>query len=281
MTDRSIEEIRRNDGAMIRYARRRAHGKARARLMLVHPLAMDHQAWDRVLPLLSDDIDVVAIDVRGHGRSTNGTHPLGLDAASVDMAALLDALGWPSAILAGCSMGGCLCLAFAQRHPERLDGLALIDTTAFYGEDAPAKWAERARTAEREGFEALLPFQRSRWFTEAFLAAHADIVERYVAIFVANDIGTYKAACAMMAGADLRAGLGVIAAPTAVVVGEHDYATPPDMARVLQKGIPGATLTVLPGMRHFSVIEAPDAVAVAVRDVIVRSAARQEAEVEA
>jgi 3-oxoadipate enol-lactonase len=48
-----------------------------------------------------------------------------------------------------------------------------------------------------------------------------------------------------------------ITAPTLVVVGEHDYATTPAMARTLAKGIPNAALHVFRKARHFSMFEAP------------------------
>jgi 3-oxoadipate enol-lactonase len=56
---------------------------------------------------------------------------------------------------------------------------------------------------------------------------------------------------------DVRNLLPAITAPTLVLVGEEDYATPPDMARQLHDTIPGATLQVLPALRHMSLIERP------------------------
>ena len=57
------------------------------------------------------------------------------------------AIGWTSAVVAGASMGGCVSLAFAGRHSARVRGLGLFDTTAWYGAEAPAQWAERADKA--------------------------------------------------------------------------------------------------------------------------------------
>lgn len=266
-------ELHCEDGAVIRYDRRPATAPVKGRVLLVHALAMDSGNWDEVLPLLPDDLDVVRMDVRGHGRSTNGAEPLTLETATADMAALLAELGWSSAVIAGCSMGGCISIAFAQRHPALTAGLVLIDTTAFYGEDAPAKWGERVATAARDGFAALLPFQVSRWFTDEFRASRPDVIERCTKVFCGNDLATYRAACTMLAGADLRAGLGGIAVPVVVVVGEEDYATPLEMARVLQQGIPDAQISILKGVRHFTPLEAPGGIARAVGDVVARTGA--------
>ena len=59
---------------------------------------------------------------------------------------------------------------------------------------------------------------------------------------------------------DVRDGLRDIAAPTLVVVGEHDEETPPTYARYLAEHIPGARLAVVAGAGHISNLEQPDAV---------------------
>jgi 3-oxoadipate enol-lactonase len=63
-----------------------------------------------------------------------------------------------------------------------------------------------------------------------------------------------------MGALDARDLLASILAPTLVLVGEHDYATPPDMAEYLAGHIAGATLRVLPGLRHMALIEQPELV---------------------
>jgi 3-oxoadipate enol-lactonase len=65
----------------------------------------------------------------------------------------------------------------------------------------------------------------------------------------------------MLGACDLRAGLAPIKVPTAIVVGDEDYATPPAMAEAMHKAIAGSTLTVLPGARHLTPLERPDQVA--------------------
>jgi 3-oxoadipate enol-lactonase len=74
----------------------------------------------------------------------------------------------------------------------------------------------------------------------------------------------------MLGDFDLRSKLSGLEMPTAVVVGDEDYATPPDMARVLQSGIPGATLQVIPAARHLTFVERPDVVADALSELLDR-----------
>lgn len=267
-------DIHLHDGTKLSFVRREPARPARARILFLHALAMDSTNWDQVCACLDDELDIIQMDVRGHGRSTGGD-TLSLSSSTDDVAALLAAVGWPSAVLVGCSMGGCIALAVASHRPEQADGLVLVDTTAAYGPDAPAAWSARADKAEREGFGALLAFQRERWFTEGFPERRPNVYRQCVEVFLGNDIRTYKAACAMLARLDLREHIGTVTAPTAVVVGEHDYATPPAMAEALQRGIPDATLHILLGLRHFTPLEAPVEIAAIVSETVARARVAQ------
>jgi 3-oxoadipate enol-lactonase len=158
-------------------------------------------------------------------------------------------------------MGGCIAQAFAARYPERTAALGLIDTTAWYGADAPAQWRERANTARDKGLSSMGPFQASRWFGDRFRAEQPALVEATTRVFLANDIDCYAATCLMLGDMDLRPGLGALTMPVAIMVGEEDYATPVAMAQALNAAIPHSSLRVLAGARHLTPIEAPAAIA--------------------
>jgi 3-oxoadipate enol-lactonase len=171
---------------------------------------------------------------------------------------LMDHLGWQSAVVAGSSMGGSVSLAFALNYPNRTAGLALIDTTSCYGDDAPKAWAERANAALAKGLSSLIDFQLTRWFGEEFRAANPSVAQGCVDTFLKNDINAYAATCNMLGNFDLRSRLGEIKVPTRIFVGEEDYATPPAMAEVMHQGIAGSTLRKMPKARHLTPLEMPD-----------------------
>lgn len=131
------------DGTKIAY--RLTKGSGRNRCVLVHSLAMTGSFWDRLVPYLLDSTDVLIYDCRGHGRSDKPKGSQPVERHADDLADLLDAVGWPKAVVFGASMGGCISLALAARYPQRLSGLGLIDTTAWYGPDAPQKWEEHGQ----------------------------------------------------------------------------------------------------------------------------------------
>jgi 3-oxoadipate enol-lactonase len=82
-----------------------------------------------------------------------------------------------------------------------------------------------------------------------------------VATFLENDVAAYAETCRMLGNFDLRSSLARIAVPTAVAVGEEDYATPLAMANDLHAGIKNSTLTVIKSGRHLTPLEKPDEIA--------------------
>src|SRR5690606_33875532 len=186
--------------------------------VLLHSLGMDHTFWSRVAPVLSETARVVTLDLRGHGKSSKPKGPYKVGDMAADVRAVLDSINCTEVIVAGASMGGCVALQFTIDHPQLVRGLALIDTTAWYGPSAAKDWAQRAANAQQDGFEAMVEFQQSRWFTEEFRRSHASEVRACTEVFLSNDMDGYVASCLALGTFDAREHLANIHTPTAVVV---------------------------------------------------------------
>ena len=256
------------DGATLDYTLHDAPRPDAPQVVLIHSLALDRHVWDGVVERLRDAAQILTYDCRGHGHSERRSGHFTAESFAGDLGALLDHVGWKAAIVGGCSMGGCVALAFAGLNPARALGLGLIDTTAWYGPGAPAKFRERAEAARAKGMAGLIDFQVTRWFSDDFRAAHPEVLQKAGAVFVANDFDCYAASCALLGDADLRSHLPHLRMPVAIVVGEEDYATPVDMSRQLHAALPHSTLTVLPKARHLTPIERPDAIADILRSLV-------------
>ena len=204
---------------------------------------------------LADDFHVVAPDARGHGRSSWNGEAFDVVDLADDVAALIRDIDEGPAHVVGLSMGGCTAVALAVRHPELVGRLVLADTTADYGPGREQAWAERAEKAASVPREKQLDFQVDRWFSEPFRAQDPAEVARVSTIFLATDSNAHAAACRALGEYSDADRLAEIAAPTLVLVGEEDYATPVPMARALHEGIPGSRLEVLAATRHLSLIE--------------------------
>ena len=252
--------VRTRDGVDIVYA---IHGERSSsrRIALVHSLAMERGFWDGVTTRLAGKAAVLTLDCRGHGQSGKPKGPYTVEQFADDLADVMTAAGWQKATIAGCSMGGCVALAFAIRHPARTASLGLIDTTAWYGADAPKAWAERADAAVAKGLASLADFQLTRWFSDGFRTSGSPVVKRALDVFLANDVPAYADTCRMLGAADLRAGLAGVKVPTRIMVGEEDYATPVAMAEALRDGIAGSSLLVIKKGRHLTPLEQPGTIA--------------------
>ena len=233
----------------------------RPRVALIHSLALDRSIWDGVVPRLTDHVDVLTYDCRGHGKSDRVKTRYTMELFAADLACLLDHVCWQRAVIAGCSMGGCIAQAFAGVYPERVQGLAVIDSTAWYGLTAPKDWRERAATAATKGLSAMSAFQATRWVSDLFLKARPEIISSYIDVFLANDVECYGATCEMLGDADLRHYQAAMRMPMSVIVGEQDYATPVAMSEQIKQAVPHASLSVLPHVRHLTPIECPETIA--------------------
>ena len=228
-------------------------------VLLLHSLAMSGELWRPLTERLEPHADVVAMDARGHGRSTWDGSPFTVEDLAADAAELIERLDDGPVAVAGMSMGGCVAIALAGTRPELVNRLVLADTTADYGPDKETAWAERAANATGKPRDTQLAFQVDRWFSPEFAEREPAEVKRVSDLFLATDSRAHAQACRALGAFDGRDLLAGITADTLVVVGEHDYATPPAMAHALAEGIPGARLEVLAGARHFSLFEAPGA----------------------
>ena len=159
-----------SDGCPIAYT---VHSAPNApRMVLIHSLALDSSVWDGVVARLAGHAEILTYDCRGHGRSGREAGKFTTDLFARDLAELLDHVGWQKVIVGGCSMGGCIAQAFAGRYGGRAEALALIDTTAWYGADAPVKFKERAETAKANGMRGI--YRHGRGTCQAFTQSSQD-----------------------------------------------------------------------------------------------------------
>jgi pimeloyl-ACP methyl ester carboxylesterase len=215
--------------------------------------------WAGQVDALSKNHTLVTWDMRGHGQSDYPEDPSAYsEAATVaDMAAVLDAVGAPEAVIGGLSLGGYMSLAFHLAHPERTRALLIIDTGPGYKNDeAREGWNRNALATadryEREGLGNL-----ARGSVEMRTSRHRDAT------------GLARAARGMLTQKDARviSSLPSIAVPAIVVVGANDT---PFLAAsdYMTAKIPGAQKVVIPDAGHAANIDQPAAFNAALTDFL-------------
>ncbi len=225
-------------------------------VVLAGALGSDLRMWDpQVEPLVSAGFRVVRYDQRGHGQSPVPTGPYTLDELGADLLALLDRLELARVSLVGLSLGGMTGMWLAQHHPERLDRLVLCCTSAELGPDS--MWVERARTAREDGLNGLAHAAVERWLTHAGRAANPALSAWLHEMFTGQDAEGYASCCDAVRTMSIVDELAKVSAPTLVIAGAEDRATPPDHARRIAAGIPDARLEIVDRAAHLGNVERP------------------------
>ncbi|MFC4000243.1 3-oxoadipate enol-lactonase [Prauserella oleivorans] len=213
--------------------------------------------WAPNVPALAARFRVVRLNHRGHGRSPAPPGPYHIEDLAEDALATLDALGIERFAWCGLSMGAMIGMAIATQQPERLDALVLCCTSARLADTSV--WRERAERVAREGTRPLAPEIVRRWFTERWARHHPAEVARARSWVATTSDDAYRNCCDAIAEWDHLERLPAITAPTLVLAGEHDIATPPEPdATTLADRIPDARLEILDAA-HLATMEAPAA----------------------
>jgi 3-oxoadipate enol-lactonase len=231
------------------------------RVVLIHGVGGVMQNWDGVLERLKSRYTVLRYDLRGHGRSEKRSGAYTLADFVDDHVALLERLGWESAHVVGFSLGGIIAQALAIDHASRVDRLVLVSAIAGRTPAERERAQARARTLAAGGAETHLDAALDRWFTREFQAAHPEVIEQRKRQAADQDPACYAAAYHVLANDDLAGDLHRITHPTLVMTGELDTGSTPRMAALMAGSIPGASLYLLPGLRHSVLLEAPELVA--------------------
>jgi 3-oxoadipate enol-lactonase len=142
----------------------------------------------------------------------------------------------------------------AAHAPERVERLVLLCTSAALPADA---WRERAAAVRAGGVAAVADAVLGRWLTPEGAAAEPALAARLRAMLLATPDEGYAGCCDAIAGMRLEERLGDIRAPTLVVCGAQDPATPPEHAVRIAARVPGARMAVVDRAAHQAGVERP------------------------
>lgn len=241
-------------------------------LLLLHALGSDLNLWDRTLPLLTRELRVLRMDLRGHGASDAPPGDYSLQLLAADALAVMDAADVPRAAVCGLSLGGMIAMSLALHAPQRVGSLICACTSPKM--DAKL-WTERIATIRSQGIAAVAEAAMQRFFSAEFAAAHPDIIGTFRTALLATQSEGYAGCAAAIRDMDLVPQLAKIRAPTLVISGQRDVSTPlQGHGERLLAGIGGARLRELPAA-HFAAVEAPESFARAVGDFLAGRDVRQ------
>jgi 3-oxoadipate enol-lactonase len=237
-------------------------------VLLAHGMWCDAGMFTRLAADLARDHRVLVPDLRAHGRSDVPESPWTIADLSDDLSAILEQLRVPRLILAGFSMGGMAAADFAVRHGDRLDGLALIGTSAA-AEDLVrrAEIKALAKLIEVAGAPRFLPHEASRQtFSPEFRRAEPAEVKRWESVVRAMSRPALVQALRAVAGRpDLLERLARVRVPTLILTGTADKVLQPRWSTAMHRRLSQSRLVSCPGVGHAVPTERPLDVAALLR----------------
>jgi pimeloyl-ACP methyl ester carboxylesterase len=234
------------------------------------------EVWKRhQVPEFSRDHQVIIYDQRLTGKTKTRSQEFSTKRLADDAAALLDHLGARKAIVLGHSMGGRVAQLLALDHPEKVSKLILASTGAsFPSRGIPIKMCLEL---VEKGYERYVrEHSLEVGFTKAFIAAHRDIVEEFLAVRLADPppLEAFLRVVVARQETDTSHRLNDIRVPTLVMVGDAEGQADASgishvgSSEVLAGAIPGAKFVVIPGQGHYYPFVDPQATHRAVREFL-------------
>lgn len=260
-------------------------GRGEKTLILVHGLASNAGFWRYVIPELSSQYRVIAVDLPGYGKSSKGDYPYGMRWYADQLMVLMDELDIAEAVLVGHSMGGQISMHASLRHPERVQALVLAAPAGIepFGRGS-GNWLSSVITMQgvmntpedaiRRNLSGNFYRFNSRWEW---------MVEERTRMAKAADMHEFAYAVDRSVDAMLNEPttplLGDIRVPTLIVYGRYDGlipnpylnpGRPSDVFREGQRAIQGSELVEIDRAGHMLQIEQPAALTAAILEYLRR-----------
>lgn len=196
-----VDSVASADGVMIYY---QVEGRGSPALVFVHGWCADRTYWDNQVPYFKDRVEVVTLDLAGHGQSGTNRQNWTMEAFGQDVAAVVNKLDLKRVVLVGHSMGGPVIIEAARRLPGRVMGLIGVDTFQDIGKEYDqAEFEERLAPFKENFVETTMGFVRSMYPKDADSALVARIAAdiasapQDIALACIHGVYDYDAAAAL------------------------------------------------------------------------------------
>lgn len=235
---------------------------AKGAILLLTGLGSKRLGWEHQMADFGREYRTIAIDHRDTGDSDEATSPYTIADLADDAARLLDKLGIARAHVVGISLGGFVALQVAVRHPDRVEKLVLVATSAggaTHTQPAPEIAMLLAPAPGMEiGERAIRNY--STIMAAEYVAAHPEELQRIaeVARYRPMSPAGYMRQLQAALAHDVTSELERISAPTLVIHGSVDPLVPPPNGAHLAQRISGARHLVYENVGHIPIIERAD-----------------------
>lgn len=231
-----------------------------APILVLNGIMMSCMSWKEFVDPLKENNRLILMDFLDQGKSQRMTEPFSQSLQVEVVHALLNHLKIDRINLVGISYGGEIALQFAVKYPERLERLALFNTTAKTGpwlKDIGDAWNLAANDADAY-YLTTIPVIYSPGFylkNNDWLNRRRELLR---SVFSNPDFTSAMERLVNSAAEyDVSEQIHNISAPTLVVSCEQDYLTPMEEQRIIASLIPDCQRVILPNCGHASMYEQP------------------------
>lgn len=247
-------------------------GEGSVPIIFLHGFPFDKSMWKVQLEHFSSSQRVIAVDIRGFGKSTDEISSLSIDLFGNDLIHFMDALGFEKAIVCGLSMGGYIALNAHGRFANRFEALILCDTQCIHdSNEVIAKRLEAITKVEAEGPGGFNEDFVKKVFHPDSLTEKKELVEELKAVVSANSQHIIAEGLRVLsARSETCSTLADISVPTLIICGREDEVTPLAQSESMQQAIKGAELQVVEKAGHVSNLEQPEVFKGYVQDFLSR-----------
>jgi pimeloyl-ACP methyl ester carboxylesterase len=232
-------------------------------IILLTGLGSKRQGWRNQLPVFGKEYRTLALDFRDVGDSDRVDQPYTVADLADDVAGMARALNIPRVHVIGISLGGYVAQNVALRHPDQVEKLILVSTSAGGATHImpEASMLSMLTTVGASSADAGARFAYSRIMSPAYLGTHPDILDQIAEVAQHNPITqeSYQRQLAAVLSGGVGAQVGNIIAPTLVIHGDADPLIPPQNGDYLARSIPGAKHIIYHGIGHVPIRECAEA----------------------
>lgn len=223
-------------------------------VVLMHGWGCNISTVASIETALKDGLKVISLDLPGHGKSSEPPllpdgKPWGAQEHADCIISFLDSINVENPSIIGHSHGGRIGIAVAAK--KNIEKLVLVDAAGIRN---PLPLKKRLRIQLYKKIRSLLHHIAGKKITESFVRAHT---KRYGSKDYQNSSAVMKGVMSRCVNEDLRNLLPEIKAPTLLIWGEQDTATPLSDALLMEKMIPDAGLVTIKGAGHYSFLDNP------------------------
>jgi 3-oxoadipate enol-lactonase len=225
-------------------------------LLFIHGLGGSLEDWQPQVAHFTKEYRVIALDLRGHGRSDKPAGGYSMQLFASDIAALIKSLRLGPVHVVGISLGGGIAFQLAIDSPEWVRSLTIVNSgpemilRTF--KEKFAIWLRFAIIRTR-GLQKLGEIVGGKLFPDP---ADADKLQGFLDRYARNEPDAYRGALRSFINWSVSAQIGTITCPTLIMAAEHDY-TPVSLKEAYVKKIPKGKLVVIPGAHHAAPMEDP------------------------